>query len=376
MLALLFLSSGLFLGWSLGANNGPNIYGTAVGTRMLKFRTAAITSSVFIIIGALISGTGTSGTINALGEIDAIAGSFLVALAAALAVLGMSKLRFPASISQSIVGAIIGWNFYVGLHTNLNIVSDILLAWISGPILAALFAMAMFFVLRAVLRHAKIHILRIDLYTRIGLVIACAAGGYSLGANNIGNVMGVFVSDSPFANISIGGLFAVTNIQQLFLLGGLAIAVGVFTYSYKVIETVGGNIVRLSPETALIVVMAHSIVLFIFSSVRLHDFLVYNGIPALPLVPVSSSQAIIGGLIGIGIVKGARNIRYKILGEIAVGWVITPIVAGIISFITLFFMQNVFNQNIGSAPKTASASGTINVQAAASADSVEFVIDE
>lgn len=376
MLTLLFLSSGLFLGWSLGANNGPNIYGTAVGTKMLSFKTAAIISSVFIVIGALISGTGTSGTINALGEINAIAGSFLVALAAALAVLGMSKLRFPASISQSIVGAIIGWNFYVGLHTNLNIVSDILLAWISGPILAALFAMAMFLLLRAILRRAKIHILRIDLYTRIGLIITCAAGGYALGANNIGNVMGVFVSDSPFSNISVGGLFNVTNIQQLFLLGGFAIALGVFTYSYKVIETVGGNVVRLSPESALIVVMAHSIVLFIFSSVKLHDFLVYHGIPALPLVPVSSSQAIIGGLIGIGIIKGARNIRYKILGEIALGWLITPILAGVISFTTLFFMQNVFNQDIGSAPKSAEVSQQGSGQISSAADSTQFILDE
>jgi PiT family inorganic phosphate transporter len=64
------------------------------------------------------------------------------------------------------------------------------------------------------------------------------------------------------------------------------------------------------------------------------------------LVPLSSTQAIVGAVIGIGIVKGARGIRYKILGEIALGWIITPVIAGIISFIALFFLQNVFNQNV------------------------------
>ena len=49
----IFLSSGLFLGWSLGANDASNIFGTAVGTKMIKFRTAALISSVFVIIGAV-----------------------------------------------------------------------------------------------------------------------------------------------------------------------------------------------------------------------------------------------------------------------------------------------------------------------------------
>jgi phosphate/sulfate permease len=45
-LILIFLSSGLFLGWSLGANDAANIFGTAVGTKMLRFGTAAIVGSI------------------------------------------------------------------------------------------------------------------------------------------------------------------------------------------------------------------------------------------------------------------------------------------------------------------------------------------
>ena len=55
---LFFLSSGLFLGWSLGANDAANVFGTAVGTRMVSFRAAAIVCSIFIILGATISGAG------------------------------------------------------------------------------------------------------------------------------------------------------------------------------------------------------------------------------------------------------------------------------------------------------------------------------
>ena len=81
---ILFLSSGLFLGWSLGANDAANVFGTAVGTRMVKFRSAAIVCSIFIILGATISGAGAAHTLGRLGAVNALAGSFTVALAAAL----------------------------------------------------------------------------------------------------------------------------------------------------------------------------------------------------------------------------------------------------------------------------------------------------
>lgn len=55
--------------------------------------------------------------------------------------------------------------------------------------------------------------------------------GWSLGANNIANVMGVFVPVAPFPEIFLFGWFVVSPAQQLFFIGGLAIAVGVLTYS-------------------------------------------------------------------------------------------------------------------------------------------------
>ena len=45
---IFFLSSGLFLGWSLGANDAANVFGSAVGSKMVRFKTAAIISSIFI----------------------------------------------------------------------------------------------------------------------------------------------------------------------------------------------------------------------------------------------------------------------------------------------------------------------------------------
>ena len=109
---LLFLTSGLFLGWSLGANDASNIFGSAVGSKMISFRKAAFIASVFVILGAVIQGAGASQTLDKLGSVNAVGGSFTVALAAAITVYTMTKFALPVSTTQAIVGAIIGWNLF------------------------------------------------------------------------------------------------------------------------------------------------------------------------------------------------------------------------------------------------------------------------
>ena len=117
-----FLSSGLFLGWSLGANNASTVFGTAVSTQMVRFSTAALILSVFVILGAVIGGAGATQGLTELGAVNAVGGAFTVALAAALTVYWMTQLNIPVSISQAVVGAIIGWNFFSGSPTNLSVV--------------------------------------------------------------------------------------------------------------------------------------------------------------------------------------------------------------------------------------------------------------
>lgn len=339
----IFLSSGLFLGWSLGGNDAANIFGTAVGTKMVRFKTAAIIASVFIVIGAVYAGAGASKTLGELGSVNALPGAFMVALSAAISIYWMSHSGLPVSTSQAIVGAIIGWNFYSGHKTDITVLSKIVSTWVICPALSGLFAMILYIIVKYALKHSKVHLIRQDCYIRIGLIMATAFGAYALGANNISNVMGVFVDSSPFKAINLG-YFSLNNVQILFLIGSLAICVGIFTISHKVINTVGTNIMAMSPMIAWIAVVSQALVLFLFASQGLQTFLINHGLPSLPLVPVSSSQAIIGAVIGIGIIKGGRGISWGILGRIAIGWVATPIISALICFISLFFLENVFNQ--------------------------------
>jgi PiT family inorganic phosphate transporter len=343
---LFFLTSGLFLGWSLGANDASNVFGSAVGSKMVTFRKAAIIASIAVVLGAVIQGAGTSHTLGKLGAVNAIGGSFTLALAAAVTVYMMTKFSLPVSTTQAIVGAIIGWNLFTGNKTDSGTLTKIVGTWISGPILGAIFAVLLYLLITKIKKASRIHLFRFESFLRIGLIVVGAFGAYSLGANNIANVMGVFIPAFNLQEIDLG-LFTLSSNQQLFLLGSIAVAAGILTYSKRVMETVGGNIVELSSEAALVVVLAQALVLFIFSSSWLSNLFVRIGLPPIPLVPVSSSQVIVGCVIGIGLYKGARNINFRLLGEIGIGWLATPLMSGIIAFFALFFVKNIFNIDVG-----------------------------
>ena len=343
---IFFLTSGLFLGWSLGANDASNVFGPAVGSKLITFRTAAIVASIAMVLGAVLQGSGTSMTLNQLGSVNAVGGSFTVALAAAITAYMMIKLSLPVSTTQAIVGAIIGWNFFIGNKTNPIVLGKIASAWVLGPILGAIFSIALYAALKAIKKRVNVHLIRFESFLRGSMIVVGAFCAYSLGANNIANVMGVFIPSFNLEPLKIG-IITLSSKQQLFLLGGISIVVGIATYSKKVMKTLGNNLLDLTTEAALVVTLAQSLVLFIFSSTGLSNFLTSIGLPPIPMVAVSSSQVIVGCIMGIGIYKGIYNINFKLLGGIALGWITTPVIAGVISYLTLFFMRNTFNVNVG-----------------------------
>ena len=343
---LIFLSSGLFLGWSLGANDAANVFGTAVGSRMVRFKTAAVICGIFVVLGAFVSGTGAAQTLGKLGAVNALGGSFMAALAAGLTVYWMTKLGLPVSTSQAIIGSIIGWNLFSDSYTDISSLLKILSTWIICPLLSAIIAALLYSTAKLFVKKIGIGLIRFDGYTRLALILAGAFGAYSLGANNIANVMGVFVPVAPFPDMQFGQDFSISSAQQLFLVGGLAIAVGVFTYSKRVMMTVGSELMTLTPLAAWVAVMSHSIVLFLFASERLEQLLANMSLPTIPLVPVSSSQAVVGAVIGIGMLQGGREIQWPRVYSIVKGWVITPIISCLLCFVGLYFLQNVFQQTV------------------------------
>ncbi len=262
---------------------------------MVKFWTAAVLCSFFVILGALLEGQAGIETYQQLSPLTPNL-AFVVGLSAALTVTLMSTLALPVSTSQAVVGALV----LVGiLESNLNTSSltKVVLCWVGTPIGAALVTIVLYFVVGAILNRANLSLFEYDKYLRWGLIGAGSYGAYALGANNVANVTG------PFAGP--GGL---TPFNAC-LIGSLAIAAGVITYSRQVMMTVGKDLVQLDAFTAFIAILSEAITVHFYAMIG---------------VPVSTSQAIVGAVLGVGLLKGTQTINVRTLFKIVFGWIGTP----------------------------------------------------
>lgn len=297
------LFSGIFMGWSLGSNDSANIFGTAVASRMVRFRTAVILCAVFVLAGALLEGSAGLHTLSSLIEQTSNT-AFLASLTAALTVTIMTMIHLPVSTSQAMVGAIIGIGLAMGKN-DFSGLTKVVICWVGTPIGSAVAVLVFYPLLGFLLEKFRPHMFLRDRLLRYGLIGAGCYGAYALGANNVANVTGVYVGTGQL------------SIFMAALLGGLSIGLGAITYSRNVMKTVGRKLVKLDPFSAFIAVLA--------SAITVHFY-------ALVGVPVSTSQAIIGAVLGIGLIKGARTINGKTLLSILSGWISSPLIAGAIAF--------------------------------------------
>ncbi|MBI9083205.1 MAG: inorganic phosphate transporter [Desulfobacterales bacterium] len=292
------LLGGIFLGWSLGANDASNVFGTAVSSKMVRFWTAAILASIFVMLGAVLSGQAGIETLSGLTRLS-ISQAVVSSVAAALTVTLMTLLGLPVSTSQAVVGAILGIGILNG-QINLAGLGKVVACWFGTPVGAALFSVLLYWGLGAVYNRMNLNLFLSDRLLRAGLIGAGCYGAYALGANNVANVTAVYVG---------AGMISVLDAS---LVGGGSIALGVMTFSRPVMETVGQKLVRLDPFSALVVALSMALTIHFYTLVG---------------VPVSSSQAVIGGVLGIGIVRGSNTVSGQTLKNILLAWFLTPVVS-------------------------------------------------
>jgi len=304
---MLSLLGGIFLGWSLGANDASNVFGSAVAARMVKFRTAAILASVFVLLGALLEGQAGIETLKGLTPLN-LEQAVVSSMAAAVTVTIMTFFSLPVSTSQAVVGAILGIAL---LNQNINIpgLGKVVACWIGTPVGGMIISIMIYRVLAFFYNRLNINLFQADNLLRLSLIGAGSYGAYALGANNVANVTAVFVGAGELT------LFSAV------LLGGLSIDLGILTFSRRVMETVGRRLVRLDPFSALVVLLAEAITVHIYTIIG---------------VPVSTSQAVIGAVLGVGIIKGISTVERRTLINILFGWFLTPTIAAAIA-LSIYF---------------------------------------
>lgn len=302
------------VGWSIGANDAANSLGTAVGCRVLTLRQAIVLICIFGFLGAFLQGSYVAKTIGKgivpMDKLDknlAIYLALVAAFAACAWVVLATYWKMPISTSHSIVGAVAGAGLAVGAPVKWKMLLDIFICWIFTPIGAGILGYIFYRLFKNL--FYRIVPRRYLKFAFAALIITSGCYvAYSWGANDVANATGVIVG----ARI----LSPTTSV----ILGGLAIALGIATWGYKVIETIGSEITHLLPIMAFSAQLA--------SAINVHIYTVFG-------IPVSTSHSIVGAIFGVGLVKGLRVLNVRIMRDIIICWLATPFVSGIISFLVL-----------------------------------------
>ena len=377
----LLLFAGLFMGWSLGTNDAANAFGTAVATRVVKYRTSIIIIAVMVILGSILQGADDIDKLSSISTNNEVSadvqdmenigvefekdenGDFvldekgnyiikskdnidekalstlrlksgikaaIIFICAALTVFVMSYLKFPVSANQAVTGAIIGWGLFHADYsnpavtsTNLKEIGKFVSTWLLNPLGAAVISFVIVFFFKKFF-EAKVESLKsYDKVIKIGYIIAGAYSAYTIGINSSASV-------TAFYYDSFGvGANVLTNARLTAILGGLAIAVGVLTYSKKVMMTVGGSIANISQMDGFLVILSSALAITVMK--------------ILLGIPVSTSQAVVGAVIGAGLVKGPKNVNFKVLGKIGIAWISSPTAAGLMAYIIALCTQSVLS---------------------------------
>ncbi len=300
------LCGGIFLGWGLGSNDFANIFGTSVCAQLIKYRTAAWLCACFVLLGACLEGPKCMATVGDFMELSATT-AFICTLSSAAVITIQTYLSLPASVSQAIIGALLGAGAVAG-SVNIIKLYWIVLCWILSPIGSLIFSISLYWILGPLLNKFIKNYYWHHSFLKTGVLVVGCYAAYSLGANNVANITGVYA-----------GAGLITPFTAA-LIGGLSIATGVLSYSHKVMDTVGKKIVPLDAFSAFIASLANALSLHLFTQVG---------------VPVSATQTIVGAVIGVGLCKSYRTVSKKIITVIGISWFVTPLLSGLLTYSTL-----------------------------------------
>lgn len=360
MFIYLLLFAGLFMGWSLGTNDAANAFGTAVATRVVKYRTSIIIIAVMVMVGAVLMGDQNISKLSSIATNNAVTASpdqvqqaveagtietlklksalkaFIIFACAGITVFVMSYLKFPVSANQSVTGAVIGWGLCYAdysnpeiLKSNLGEILEFMSTWLINPLGAAAISFVLVFIVKKFIEKWLTSLKHYDTIIKLGYIGAGAFSAYSIGQNSSASVTAFYYDPTGLgANLIFGNEGFFNGARIAAILGGLAIAVGVLTFSKRVMMTVGGSIAEITQVDGFVVIIASALTVVLMGN--------FMGIP------VSTSQSVVGAVIGAGLVNGVKTVNFGVFKRIAIAWVSSPTVAGLLAYGVAFFTRSYF----------------------------------
>jgi PiT family inorganic phosphate transporter len=391
---------GFYMAWNIGANDVANSMASAVGAKAITIRQAIFIAGILNIVGAVFIGSHVTKTIRkGIVSTDiltdphlALIGALSALLAAALWVSFATWKSLPVSTTHSIVGAMIGFGIMAGGFSVINWgkLAAVVLSWVISPVFAmaigflmfktivkfilskedpfaqalklapyfisiALFVVILSFLFKTPL--GKRLAIGTPLALVIALVLAIALGFVAVkilrkyinkrnqsgeeevfrkiqigtscyvalaqGANDVANAIGPLAVIYFLVKTGSVGAKVPVPIFLLFF-GGIGIACGIGMAGHRVMDTIGRKITTLTNTRGFSVDFAAATTVMVASKMGL---------------PVSTTHAAVGGVMGVGLARGLDAVNFRIIFEIILYWVLTVPAAAITSIVIFKILE-------------------------------------
>lgn len=293
----------ILIAFVIGSNDTSNALGICIGCGVVTFKKAVLFFGFFVFLGITLQGHKVMKTVG--NDLLAVNSSILGVslLVTAFLIIFSNWQKLPVSCHQVIIGSLTGAGVASGTAVDYSSLYKILASWVISPLGAFLFSFLLYRIMEATL--SKFPVFRIERILRILLVMSGILIAYNTGANELATVLGGSVHSGLIDPL------------QASLGGGLLVFLGAILLSARVIETVGKGITSLDPYSGFAGQFGAGISVMVFTSLGM---------------PVSTTYCIIGGIVGVGMVKGLETVRFNLIRKMLISLVVTPVSAFLICF--------------------------------------------
>ena len=303
---ILLVLLALGFAWSMGAHYTGACMGMPYASGSIGARAALWTMAPLSLLGATLLSHGVLRTVGhgivAGGHLHTPAAIAVIGAAFVLTTL-FTQRRIPTSTIQILVFCVVGAGAALGLRIRWDTVARLALLWVLAP--CAAFALGylctkLFDALpgMASAQGAATHVGR-------ALVLVGAVASLAMGANDVSNATGVFLSTGLCGPLLAG------------LIGGVGLALGVLTWGRPLLQRVAFDMVRLDLPMATAAQLVQALV--VLTAVAFGYF-------------TSMNQALIGAMAGTGFARGRRTIDTRVMLGVLRGWLIGPAAGALLGY--------------------------------------------
>jgi len=248
-------------------------------------------------------------------------GAIILVLVAFVWIMICNVFGLEISVTHSIIGSILGYGIaaYSINGVQWELVQTVVISWFTSPILAALLSFLIYKLLTIVMTKY----VAFDKFMPTLLKATLCYSAYAFGTNDIANATGVYFT---VARMVLGNPPELNVMFMLAVVGSIGLAIGGFWLGPRVIETVAYKITRLSLISGTAAETSNALIVHLFTLI---PYMIFGyG------MPVSTSLASIGALVGVGFASyGSSGINKKTVAVLTMGWVATIFVTMFLTYV-------------------------------------------